>query len=164
MQPGSIYEEKLFSKWITIILASVTGIMLFFLVYQLVKGPLGTKPAPTWFLLVLTLLFLGVTINFSRVIIRITPEHVSLGYGLFKHKIPWRIVENCYIDETSAVRYGGSGIRVTKVGDKWRIVYSVVGGPRVVLSVTEGKYKEVAFSTKNPDQVMNLIKQWASIH
>lgn len=164
MQPGSVYEEKLFSKWITIILASVTGIMLFFLVYQIVKGPLGAKPAPTWFLLVLALLFLGFTINFSRVIIRMTPEHVSIGYGLFKHKIPWEIVENCYLDETSAVRYGGSGIRITKVGEKWRIVYSVIGGPRVVLSLKEGRYREVAFSTKNPDQVMSIIKQYAGIH
>lgn len=164
MQPGSIYEEKLFSKWITTILASVTGIMLFILVYQLVKGPIGAKPAPTWFFLVMSLLFLGLTIGFSRVIILMTPEHVSIGYGLLRQKIPWGTIEDCYLDETSAVRYGGSGIRIAKVGEKWRIVYSVVGGPRVVLSVKEGKYREIAFSTKNPDQVMSLIKQWAGIH
>jgi hypothetical protein len=164
MQQESVYEEKLFSKWITIILTSATAIMFFFLVYQLVERPIGGKPAPTWILLVIGLIFLGLTINFSRIIIRMTPEHVSIGYGIFKHEIPWETVENCYIDETSAVRYGGSGIRVTKVGDKKRIVYSVVGSPRVVLSLKEGTYKEVAFSTRNPDQVMSIVNQWAGLH
>jgi hypothetical protein len=163
MQPGYIYEEKLFSKWITLILGSVPAIMFFLLVYQLIKGPIGTNPAPNWFFVIMGVVFLVLTIMFSRVIIQMTPERVSIGYGLIKHKIPWGIIENCHLDETPAVRYGGSGIRVTKIGEKWRIVYSIVGGPRVVLSVKEGKYREVAFSTKNQDQVMSLIKQWARI-
>ena len=163
MQPEYIYEEKLFSKWITLILGSVTVIMFFFLVYQLIKGPLGTNPAPNLFFVIIGLVFLVLTIMFSRVTIQMTPERISIGYGLIKQKIPWGIIEDCHLDETPAIRYGGSGIRVTKIGEKWRIVFSIVGGPRVVLSVTEGKYKEVAFSTKNPDQVMSLIKQWARI-
>lgn len=161
MQPGYIYEEKLFSKWITLILASVTVIMFFALVYQLIKGPLGASPAPNWFFVIMGVVFLALAITFSRVTIQMTPERISIGYGLIKHKIPWGIIENCHLDETPAMRYGGAGIRVTKIGEKWRIVYSIVGGPRVVVSVKEGKYREVAFSTKNPDQVMSLIKQWA---
>ena len=160
MQPGALYEEKITSKWMTAILIPVTGIMLFLLGYQVLIGPLGTPPAPTWFYLIMALLFLGVTLNFSKVIIRMTPSSIAVGYGIFKHTILWENIEGCFLDETSAVKYGGSGIRVTKVGGKSRIVYSVVGGPRVVLSLKEGRYKELAFSTNHPQEVMKLVKEW----
>lgn len=160
MYPGAIYEEKIFSKWITAILAPVTALMFFLLGYQILVAPVGSNPAPTWILLILSLFFLGITMVFSRLVIRITPASVTVGYGIFKHTIPWDNIENCFLDESSAVKYGGSGIRIAKIGGKLRLVYSVIGGPRVVLSLKEGKYQELAFSTKNPEEVTRIIKEW----
>lgn len=163
MQPGTIYEEKITSKWITLVLAPVTGVMLFLLGYQVIRGPFGDRPAPTWFFLIMFLLFLGITMNFSRLIIRMTPSSVSIGYGILKHTIPWTNIENCFLDEASVLRYGGAGIRIVKIEGKTRIVYSVVGGPRVVLALKEGRYKEIAFSTAHPQEVMRFVKEWAHI-
>ncbi len=160
MQGDNLYEEKVPLKWwMTGILTAFTVGFLFVLVYQILVGPIGTYPAPNWFFLLMFLLFLGVVINFSRLSIRITHLSVRISYGIFKHIIPWENVEDCYLDEVSTMRYGGWGIRIGRVRGKWRLVYNVIGAPRVVLSLKKGKFKEFVFSTEKPEEVMNIIRQ-----
>jgi len=159
MQTDNLYEEHIFSKGITGILVVVTVGFLFVLVYQILVGPIGTPPAPNWFFLLMFLLCLGLTFNFSKLSIRITPQSVNVGYGIFKHIIFLENVENCYLDEASTVRYGGWGIRIGRVKGKWRLVYNVIGGPRTVLSLKKGRFREFVFSTKNPEEVMKVVKQ-----
>jgi hypothetical protein len=38
-------------------------------------------------------------------------------------------------------------------------VYNVVGGPRIVLSLKRGRFKEFVFSTKNPEEVIKIAKE-----
>ena len=159
MQVENIYEEKVFSRGLTVVLAVATISLLFVLLYQTIVGPIGTRPAPNWFFLAMFLLFLGLTVNFSNLSIRITPRYLSVGYGIFKHNISWENVGDCYLDEASTVRYGGWGIRIGRVKKKWRLVYNVIGGPRVVLSLNKGKFNEFVFSTNNPQKVIEIVKQ-----
>ncbi|MEE9600963.1 MAG: hypothetical protein V3W22_04605 [Thermoplasmata archaeon] len=163
MRADTLYEERFFSLAITGILAAVSAIMFFMLFYQLLVGPLGSEPAPNLLFLIMGLLFLGFGLNFSRLLIRITPGMVTVGYGLFRHRITWNNIEDCRIDETLAVKYGGWGVRVTKVGGKWRLVYSVVGGPRVLLALRAGRFREFVFSTRKPEEVTKIIRQNAGV-
>ena len=160
MQGDNLYEEKIPSKqWMTGILTVFTAGFLFVLVYQILVGPIGTRPASNWFFLLMFLLFLGVTINFSRLSIKITHLSVRVSYGIFRHIIPWENVKDCYLDEASTISYGGWGIRIGRVKGRWILVYNVIGAPRVVLSLKKGKFKEFVFSTEKPEEVMNIIKQ-----
>ena len=159
MQIENIYEEKIFSKGITIVLAIATTSFLFVLLYQTIVGPFGSQPAPNWFFLVMFLLFLGLTVNFSNLNIKMSPRYVSVGYGIFKHNIPWENIEDCYLDEASTIRYGGWGIRIGRVKGKWRLVYNVIGRPRVVLLLNKGKFKEFVFSTNHSQKVIEIVKQ-----
>ena len=159
MQTKNFYEEKIFLKWTAGILTTITTVFLFLLFYQILIGPIGTNPAPNWFFLFMFLLFLGVMINFSRLTIRMTPRYISVGYGIIKHSILWENVEDCYLDKASTIRYGGWGIRIAKVKGKWRLVYNVVGGPRIVLSLKRCRFKEFVFSTKNPEEVIKIAKE-----
>lgn len=159
MKTNNIYEERIFSKGTTGILSAFTAVLLFVLVYQILIEPIGTRPAPNWFHLLMFLLLLGVTINFSRLSIKMTPRSVSIGYGIFKHEILWENVEDCYLDEALTIRYGGWGIRIGRVKGKWRLVYNVMVGPRVVLSLKKGRFGEFVFSTKKPEEVINVVKQ-----
>ncbi|MCK4630513.1 MAG: hypothetical protein KAT40_03660 [Bacteroidales bacterium] len=163
MQTKNFYKEKIFSKWTVGILSVITAVFFFLLFYQILVGPIGTNPAPNWFFLFMFLLFLGMMINFSRLTIKLTPKHISVGYGVIKHSIPWENVEDCYLDEASTIKYGGWGIRIAKVKGKWRLVYNVVGGPRIVLSLKRGRFKEFAFSTKNPEEVIKIAKEQIGI-
>lgn len=159
MQTENIYEEKIFSKWSTVIMVAFTVFLLYALIYQILVEPIGARPAPNWFSLFMFLLFLGITINFSRLIIRMTHRSLFVDYGIFKHTIHWENIEDCYPDEASVIRYGGWGIRIGRVKGKWRQVYNVIGGPRVVLLLKKGRFKEFVFSTKNPEEVMKVVKE-----
>ncbi len=152
MQADNIYEEKIFLKGTTGVLAIFTAGSLFALVYQIF-------PALNWFFLLMFLLFLGVTINFNRLVIRMTPRSIAVGYGIFKHTIIWENIEGCYLDEASTIKYGGWGIRIGRVKGKWILVYNVIRCPRVVLSLREGRFREFVFSTKSPEQVIKVVKQ-----
>jgi len=160
METNNIYEEKIFSKWTTGIVGLFTIGFLFVLIYQIFVGPIGANPAPNWFFLLMFLLFLGVMINFNMLNIKMTPQFIIVGYGIFKDKIFWENIEDCYLDKTSAIRYGGWGIRIGRVNKKWRQVYNTPGEPRIVLSLKKGEFfKEFVFSTKNPEEVMKIIKE-----
>lgn len=154
----TIYQEKIFSTWITAIMALLTATFLFFLLHQIFAQPIGARPAPNWFFLVMFLLFLAVTLNFSVLKITMTTGGLTVNYGIFKHKIRWENIADCYLDESSPLRYGGWGVRIAWVNGKWRLVYNVIGGPRIVLSLKKGAFKEFVFSTKNPEEVMKTIR------
>jgi len=158
MQTDIVYEEKIFSKWTAGIFAFVIAGFLFLLVYQILVGPIGSRPAPNWFFLFMILLFVVTVINFSRLAIRISPQFISVSYGMFEHKISFENVEKCYLDKTPAIQYWGWGIRIARIKGKWRLVYNVPRGPRVVLSMRKGRFKEFVFSTKNPAEVMKIIR------
>ncbi len=152
------YKETIFSKWMTLLLGSITTIFLLIWAYDLLVGLSWSDPLSRWFWPGMFLLFLLITGNFSRLKIKITSDGLSVGYGITRKKVPWERIENCHVDESSAIRYGGYGIRFTRVGGKWRTGYNVIGTPRVVISLNEGFVREIAFSTKNPDEVMEVIK------
>lgn len=40
-----------------------------------------------------------------------------------------------------------------------RLVYDIVGSPRVVLLLREGKFKEFVFSTRDAEEVVKVVKQ-----
>ncbi len=159
MQENKIYEEKIFSKLLTGIFAIIPTIILVLIIYQALIEPIGARPAPNWFLLFLFLFFVGITFNFSRLTIRATSNSINVGYGISKHSILWNNVTDCYLDKTPIRSYGGWGIRLGKVKSRWRLVYNVIGYPRVLLLVNKGKFREFVFSTKNPEAVIKVIRQ-----
>ena len=112
---------------------------------------------PTPFHAFLILLLVAILVNFSRLTIRMSPENITVGYGRITRQIPWENIESCYLDETSAIFYGGVGIRFARIRGKWRLVYNIIATPRVVLSLKAGRFQEFVFSTKNPDEVLSII-------
>lgn len=54
---------------------------------------------------------------------------------------------------------GDWDIRVGRVEGKWRLVYNIIGRLRVVLLLKKGGFKEFLVSTKNPEEVMKVVKE-----
>lgn len=158
MDSDNIYEEKIFAKVIGGLLGVVSVFILIILIYQITVGPLGDDPAPSYFFLIMFIFLFILTLNFSRLIIRVSFQAVTVGYGIIKKRIPMENIEDCEIDKTPAVRYGGAGIRTARIKGEWVLVYNVVGGPRCVLKLKEGRIKKFVFSTKNPEEIVNVIK------
>lgn len=162
MKEENSYQEKISNRWMTAALGFPAVWFLFVLIYQILIEPIGTRPAPNWFLLLMFLLFAGIAINFSSLVIKITSRSIIVGYGIFRSSIAWESIKNCYPDRTSAFWYGGWGIRIARAGGRWRKVYNILGTPRVVLSLKKGGFfEEFAFSTKDPDRMIGLITEKA---
>lgn len=158
---NDIYEEKLYSKWMSLVLGSVTTIFFILGGYEILAGIEWDEPLPVWFWPVMALLFLGLTINFLKLTIKMDHDGLKVGYGLLKSKVSWHEIEDSYLDETSTLWYGGWGVRLGRGGGNWRTVYNVIGGPRVVISLKDGLIREIVFSTKNPERVIKTIERHA---
>ncbi len=154
-----LYEENIYSRWNIVIVGAVSLVLLGVFVYQLLAGPVGTRPTPDWFLLVMFLFFLALAVNFAQLRIRVTHQSITVSYGIIKHSVSWENVADCYLDRASAVSYGGWGIRLGMVGGKWQLVYNILGGPRIVLSLKTGTFREFVFSTRNPEGVIQAVRQ-----
>ncbi|MEM3396620.1 MAG: hypothetical protein QW620_06400 [Thermoplasmata archaeon] len=154
-----IYEEKIFAHGITAVLTAATVLIILVWLFQVLLGITTILPFINWLFLFLTLLLIGLTLNFRKLEIRMTPKFIYVGFGIFRHQIPWKYVENCSIDEPSFLKYGGLGLRIRHVGGKWRIIYNAIWSPLVVLSLNDGRIKEFGFSTNKPEEVLFLVKQ-----
>jgi hypothetical protein len=150
MQAGRVYEERIFSLLTTVIMTVICSAMLFMFFYQLLVCPVGTRPAPNWFFLVMFLVFLALGLNFARMTVRIDQHGISVGYKIIRHNISWGNVTECYREESSSLRYGGWGIRFGRVEGKWRLVFNIIGGERVVIGQNQGRWDEFVFTTNNP--------------
>jgi hypothetical protein len=155
----ALYEERI-SVWsFRAILGFVSAVFLFAALYQVLIGPIGENPAPNGLYILMALLFLALAITFSTLIIKLTPHSVVVGFGMIKRTIPWDLIERCYMDEVSSLRYGGWGIRIGRVRGKWRLVFNIIGAPRVVLALKRGGFDEFVFSTRHPDEMVRIIRQ-----
>lgn len=158
MQPDEIYRETVPFTIVKWILAMEIGIAVSFLalfIYQLPEGL-------SWFYLGMFLLFVGVTVliaNLTRLTISITPQHITVAYGRISYSISWDNVEGFAPTSGPGIRYGGWGIRMTRVKGKWVLVYNVIASPGVVLELKSGRFRRFVFSTRHPDEVLNIVKQ-----
>jgi hypothetical protein len=157
-----LYEERIIAKWLLLIFVALLSLMLFFPLYQMIIGPLGDEPAPNWFYLLLFLVFFVLAINFYGISIKISHQYISVNYGLFKKVYQFDNIEAIRVDDTTAIKYGGAGIRVAKIKGKRTLIFNVIGGPRIVLALKEGRFQEFVFSTRNPDRLIETIKNHAS--
>ncbi len=169
MQVPEIYEEIVpfpLMKLVLGLFIALTIVFLVVFVYQVLVGPVGTKPGPDWLYIIMFLLFAGFTVlirSFNKLAVIITTQSITVGFGVFKRVISWDDIHGCYLDDASAFgSYGGWGIRMAKVKGKWRLVYNVIGSPTVVLELKKGRFREFVFSTKNPEMVLEVARQQIS--
>jgi hypothetical protein len=144
----------------------VTALMLVLYLYQRLHGPLGDKPSPDWFFLMMAGIFLIVgifTVNFISLTIHITTEGLTAAYGLFKQHIPWDNVAGYEMGKgTALLSYGGYGIRFGWKKGGAVLVYNIMGAPLVTLELRSGRFKYFAFSTRHPEEAAALIEKWAN--
>ncbi|MGC9443319.1 MAG: hypothetical protein ACP5E9_00060 [Candidatus Methanospirareceae archaeon] len=160
MQPEkALYEERITVWSFTAILGFVSAVFVSVVIYQVLIGALGTNPAPNGFYILMALLFFALAITFSTLRITLSPRSIVVRFGRIKRTIPWDLIERCYMDKVTNLRYGGWGIRIGRVGGKWRLVFTIIGAPRVVLTLKRGRFKEFVFSTRRPDEMVRIIRQ-----
>lgn len=111
--------------------------------------------------LCLALFFLFYIVNYRVLVIRITADELILNFGLFTWHISLSNIETCRMDTTSLWRIGGAGIHFSPIGGRYRAMFNFLQYPRVVVCLKEkkGLVRDVAFTTRDPDQVMGLLER-----
>ena len=160
---GIVYEERIVSKVIAIIFLLITVLMLMLFLYLLSLPGEETGWAILFYLiLIVILIFIGV--NFSVFTIRVTPDNLLLYFGIFKKRIDWRVIEKCEIVNIPWTKFGGIGIRISRIEGNMTLAYIVEKAPKVALYLKGQKYKMLVFSTNRPEELLNIIRQKVELY
>ena len=166
-QPDEIYREKISSFWGIAASMVFFGVSLLFVVlffYQWTHGPIGDKPAPDWFFVMMFCIFLAtgwLVTNFTALTISATTSSIMAGYGRFRYRIPWENVSGCEPDKGSQLlQYGGYGIRFGRRNGRSVLAYNIMGSPVVLIELKSGKYGYIGLSTKHADKLIELIERY----
>jgi hypothetical protein len=170
MQPGEIYHEEISSFWGRLAVGLFFGLGVLFLIlliYQREYGPIGDKPAPDWYFLLMAavMLLVGYVVrNFATLTVSASAAGLSAGYGRFRYLVSWSNIVRAEIFKGSALlTFAGYGIRLGRLNGKRVLAYNTMGASLILLELHQGRYKYFAFSTKRPDEVMALVKSWGKI-
>jgi hypothetical protein len=106
-------------------------------------------------------LFLFYSLNYRMLVIRMTPDLLELRFGIFRWRVPLDRIEACHLDDVSMWRIGGAGIHFSPIRRRYRAMLNFLEHPRVVLGLQRkmGLVRDIAFSTRRPDEVMQFIQR-----
>jgi len=160
-----IYSEVIpfnFIKYI-IFVEGGTGIAFLILYIMQLTGNLGIEDElPAVFFLIMAVIMLAVAVflfSLTKLRLGITSDLLRASFGFIKFETPLSNIKAVYTDEKSSLKYGGWGVRMRKYKEGWVLAYTTIGYKRVVLELKEHKYNKFVFSTAQPEEVINLIKQ-----
>jgi hypothetical protein len=111
-------------------------------------------------LLFASALFLFYSLNYHVLVIRMTAESLTLRFGVFRWTVPLENIASWSRDRTSLWRIGGAGIHFTWLGGRYRAMFNFLEHPRLVVSlkVRRGPVRDIAFSTRRPELVEELLR------
>ena len=154
-----IYFEELRSTKTSLLFQ---GLMLLFLgLFAWRVEVVGFRAGPIIFLS-LAFFFAFYVLNYRTLKIRIDNEMIYLKFGLVRWRTRLSNVARCGLDDSSLlIKYGGAGVHFAFTKGKYRAFYNFLEGPRVLVSFyqKQGWVQELVFSTRNPDQVLDLIRE-----
>ncbi len=110
-------------------------------------------------------MFLFYSLNFHTLVIRLDDQSLSLQFGIFTWRIPVSNIAAVFPDKTSLWRIGGAGIHFTPLGGRYRAMFNFLEYPRLViaLKVKQGLVRDIAFTTRHPDELIRLIRESAAL-
>lgn len=165
MYEGNVkYEERMVFWLVLLILLPLAFIFLYIFLYQALIGPLGSKPAPQWFILTLTILFFALSYLFGTYKIVITDSSLIAGYPAYRIHLPWENVIGTEEEKGSMWKYGGYGIRIWKIKGEKVLVLSLPRTKYIRLKLKNSKWKYTIISTKDIESALNHIRQELEIY
>ena len=154
---GKAYTEELSSAKTETLFVLLTVVFLILFVWR--RLSVGWNGWTITFLCIVAF-FLFYVFNYRTLKIYLTIDTLRLNFGIFTWTIANADIETCYLDKPSIGSIGGAGIHFTWVKGKYRAFFNFLEHPRVVLvfKKKKGPVQEIAFSTKHPEQVLQIIQ------
>jgi len=158
MTQNPVYEERVSSDWTEALFVAFTILFLALLVWRI---SIASWDAPGLVFFSLSLFFFFYSVNYRILVVRLTADSLRLKFGLFSWTILLDNVDDCRLDDLPMwMRYGGAGIHFMIIRKRYRVSFNFLEHPRVVIALRRrvGPVRDVSFSTRRPDEVIQLIK------
>jgi Ca2+/Na+ antiporter len=159
MTDDLIYNERVSSNRTEALFLALTTFFLLLLTWRVNAGIVDLLAAVFFCLFGL---FLFYSVNYRTLIIRLTAESLKLTFGIFTWIVLLDNVEECRLDELPILmRIGGAGIQFMSVRKRYRASFNFLEHPRVVVAFKRkrGPVWDISFSTRRPDEVLQLIQE-----
>ena len=153
-----IYTERISSNKTLALFAALTAIFLLLAAWRAAVTGLDTLAVV---FLVFSLFFLFYSVNYRTLVVRLTQESLRLVFGIFTWSVPLDNIAECGLDEVPPLqRYGGAGIHFMFVRGRYRASFNFLDYPRVVIALKKktGPVQDISFSTRQPDDIMRLVR------
>jgi len=153
-----LYEEKISSARTEALFLMLTAFFLILLLWRV-------NTAGWDFFSVLFFIFFGLflfyCLNFLKLTIQLTPDSFKLTFGIFHWTVPMDNIESCKLDNPPAFnKYGGAVIHFMFVDGRYRASFNFLEYPRVVVALRKkGRVQDISFTTRQPEEVLQLIHQ-----
>ena len=109
--------------------------------------------------------FLFYVFNYRTLKIYLTHETLQLMFGVFTWRIAIANIGSSYLDTPSIGSVGGAGIHFTWIKGNYRAFFNFLEHPRVVIvfKKRKGPVQEVAFSTRQPEIILEFIQRYSNL-
>jgi len=111
--------------------------------------------------------FLFYSVNYRTLIICLTSEFLKLTFGIFTWRVPLDNIAEFHLDEIPLfMKFGGAGIHFMFIRQRYRASLNFLEHPRVVIALKRkaGPVRDISFSTRRPDDVLQLIQEAVSVN
>ncbi len=158
-----IYQERLSSNRTLALFAALTAIFSGLLIRRV-----SVRNLDGWGIafLILAAIFLFYSINYRVLHIHLDNQALILRFGIFKWAVSMENISGCRIDQLPALkRYGGAGIHFMFADSRYRASFNFLEYPRVVVTLKNkaGPVQDLSFSTRHPEELIDLIQQTVAV-
>jgi Ca2+/Na+ antiporter len=161
---NQIYAEKISSNKTELLFLALMVLCALFLIWRV--------NVRAWDVLgivfgCLSTLFLFYSLNYRTLIITLTSDALKLTFGIFSWTVPLDNVSSISLDDIPTInRLGGAGIHFMMVRNRYRASFNFLEYPRLVIAFKKkvGLVRDISFSTRQPDYLMQLVKNAAFIN
>ena len=154
------YEEKISSMWTELLFLALALIFLLLSIWRLTAVAFDVLTVVCLFFFVV---FTFYSLNYYRLIIRISNNEVRLAFGIFSWTVPFSDIEGIQSDDNlpALYKYGGAGVHFFLTGNRYRVSFNFLEYSRVAIRLKQkvGPVTDVSFSTRRPEEVIRLITE-----
>ena len=154
-----IYTERVSSNRTELLFVALTLVFFTLLIWRVNAVSLDLLAG---ILFCFFCIFFFYSVNYRTLTIRLTSESLKLTFGIFTWNVPLDNVEECCLDDIPMLmRMGGAGIHFMMIRKRYRASFNFLEHPRVVVAFKKkrGPVCDISFSTRRPDDVLQLIEE-----
>jgi hypothetical protein len=156
------FEETQNSQWGTLIVPALIAVLfgVIFIVQVVSKTKVGSRPAPSWLLLLIFLVFgsLSVFMSMQSLRVRITGKAIYFSYGAFSKE---RAILISQISSLSLRKYDGAeefagwGVKTSSKED----CFTVSGDEGLEVTFKSSSEKPILIGTKRSDDLKGVLSR-----